>query len=74
MIKFRLKVLLAENDMTASELSDRIGVRASTLSAINRGTIKQIPLNVIEGICREFNCDVGDLMRYIPTEEEESPQ
>lgn len=70
MIKFRLKVLLAEHDMTASELSDRIGVRPSTLSAINRGTIKQIPLNVIESICKEFNCDVGDLMKYVPTEEE----
>lgn len=71
MIKFRLKVLLAENEMTQAELSEKIGVRPSTLSAMNKGTIKQVPLYVIDGICRELNCDVGELIKYIPTESEE---
>ena len=51
MIKFKLKVLLAENEMTAAELSEKIGVRQATLSAMNKGTIKQVPLHVIDGIC-----------------------
>lgn len=71
MIKFRLKVLLAENEMTQAELSEKVGVRPSTLSAMNKGTIKQVPLYVIDGICRELNCDVGELIKYIPTESEE---
>ena len=49
MIKFKLKVLLAENEMTAAELSEKIGVRQATLSAMNKGTIKQVPLHVIDG-------------------------
>lgn len=70
MIKFKLKVLLAEKEMTAAELSERIGVRPSTLSAMNKGTIKQIPLYVIDGICKELECEVGDLIKYIPDEAE----
>lgn len=69
MIKFKLKVLLAENEMTAAELSEKIGVRPSTLSAMNKGTLKQVPIYVIDGICKELNCEVGDLIKYIPSEE-----
>ena len=71
MIKFKLKVLLAENEMTAAELSEKIGVRQATLSAMNKGTIKQVPLHVIDGICSELNCEVGDLIKYVPTEKEQ---
>lgn len=69
MIKFKLRVLLAENEMTQAELAEKIDVRPSTLSAMNKGTIKQVPLKAIEGICKELHCEVGDLIKYIPDEE-----
>ncbi len=70
MIKFRLKVLLAMNDMTQTELSEKIGVRQPTISAICRGTIKEVPVGVLNKICAELKCQPGDVMEYIPDEEE----
>ena len=69
MIKFRLKVLLAMNDMTQTDLSEKIGVRQPTISAICRGTIKEVPVSVLNKICAELKCQPGDLMEYIPDEE-----
>lgn len=69
MIKFRLKVLLAMNDMNQKDLSEKIGVRQPTISAICRGTIKEVPVGVLNKICAELKCQPGDLMEYIPDEE-----
>ena len=69
MIKFRLKVLLAMNDMTQKELSEKTGIRQPTLSAICTGAIKELPVSVINKICAELKCQPGDIMQYIPDEE-----
>lgn len=69
MIKFRLKVLLAMNDMTQKELAEKTGIRQPTLSAICTGSIKEMPVNVINKICAELKCQPGDIMQYIPDEE-----
>lgn len=70
MIKFRLKVLLAMNDMNQKELSEKIDVRQPTISAICRGTIKEVPVGVLNKICAALKCQPGDVMEYIPDEEE----
>ena len=69
MIKFRLKVLLAMNDMTQKELAEKTGIRQPTLSAICTGSIKEVPVNVINKICAELKCQPGDIMQYISDEE-----
>ena len=70
MIKFRLKVLLAMNDMNQKELSEKIDVRQPTISAICRGTIKEVPVGVLNKICAALKCQPGNVMEYIPDEEE----
>jgi len=69
MIKFRLRILLAMNDMNQAQLAEATGIRPSTLSSMNKGTIKQMPLDVLDKICKELHCNVGDLMEYIEDEE-----
>ena len=68
MIKFRLKVLLAMNDMTQKELAEKTGIRPPTVSAICTGSIKHLPIDVLERICETLNCQPADLMEYIPNE------
>lgn len=67
-IKFKLKVLLAMNEMTQKELAETTGVRAPTISAICTNKIKQVPVDVIEKICRALNCQPGDIIEYIEDE------
>ncbi len=66
MIKSKLKVLLAEHEMTQQELADKIGTRQATISSICNNKIKQIPVDVVNNICNFFNCDISDVFKHIP--------
>ena len=65
MIKSKLNVMLAERDMTQKELAQRTSVRPPTISAIANNTIKEVPISVLDKMCRELNCNVGDLFEYV---------
>lgn len=65
-IKFHLKKILALNEMTQKELSNRTGIRPPTISAICNNTVKHIPVDVLEKICSALNCQPGDIVEYIP--------
>lgn len=71
MIKSRLKILLAEHEMTQSQLTEITGIRPGTVTNIVNNKIKQIPVEALEKICNLFNCDVGDVFRYVPDPPEE---
>lgn len=68
-LKFKLKVLLAMNDMTQKQLAEKTGIRPPTISAIATGTAKQLPVSVIERICHVLNCQPGDILEYLPDDE-----
>ena len=65
MIKFKVKVLLAMQDMTQKELAEKTGIRPPTISAICTGAIKHLPIEALEKICIALDCQPGDLMEYI---------
>lgn len=65
-LKFKLKVLLAERSMTQKKLAELTGIRPPTISAICNGTIKELPVGVLEKICCTLNCTVEDLVEYNP--------
>ena len=69
MIKFRLKVLLAMNDMNQKDLAEATGVRPSTISAMCTGAAKHVPVDVLDKICTVLKCQPGDLMEHIPDQE-----
>ena len=68
MIKFKLKVLLAMNDMNQKELAEKTGIRAPTISAICTNSIKEMPVGVLDKICTVLNCQPGELMEFLPNE------
>ena len=64
MIKFKLKVLLALNEMTQKELAEKTGIRPPTISAIATGSVKHLPVDVLDKICEVLNCQPSDFMEY----------
>lgn len=66
MLKYRLKVILADREITQKELAEITGIRPPTISAFATGKIKQIPVNVLNEICKTLNCQPGDLIEYMP--------
>ncbi|MBR1585695.1 MAG: helix-turn-helix transcriptional regulator [Clostridia bacterium] len=71
MIKFRLKVLLAMNDMNQKDLSEKTGIRPPTISAICTNTIKELPVGVLDKICTALNCQPGDFIQHIPDQKQD---
>lgn len=69
MIKFKVKVMLAMREMTQKELAEKTGIRPPTISAICTGAIKHLPVDVLDRICDVLDCQPGDIVEYIRTEE-----
>lgn len=72
MIKFKVKVLLAMREMTQKELAERTGIRPPTVSAICTGTVKHLPVDALDKICKVLDCQSGDLLEYVK-EAQETP-
>ena len=69
MIRFKVKVKLAEKEMTQKELAERTGIRPPTVSAICTGSVKHLPVEALNKICEVLECQPADLMEYITDEE-----
>ncbi len=59
-----LDVMLAKRKMTSLELAQRIGMTQANLSILKTGKAKAVRLATMEAICRELNCQPGDLFEY----------
>lgn len=70
MIKFKVKVMLALRGMTQKELAEKTGIRPPTISAICVGTVKHIPVDVLDKICTVLDCQPAELMEYVPDKTE----
>ncbi|MFE9393590.1 helix-turn-helix domain-containing protein [Streptomyces sp. NPDC006784] len=61
-VRIHLDRLLAERGMTLSELADRVGVTVVNLSVLKNDRAKAIRFSTLTAICRELNCQPGDLL------------
>ena len=65
MIRFKVKVRLAECNMTQKELAEKTGIRPPTVSAICVGTVKHLPIDALDKMCDVLECQPADLMEYV---------
>ncbi|KOX30347.1 Cro/Cl family transcriptional regulator [Streptomyces sp. NRRL F-4707] len=61
-VQVHLDRLLAERGMTLSELAARVGVTVVNLSILKNDRAKAIRFSTLTAICRELNCQPGDLL------------
>lgn len=71
MIKILLSVRLGGRRMTQSALAAAAHIRPATLSHMYNEFCDRIMLNHLNSLCRELNCDVGDILQYIPDDEDD---
>lgn len=69
MIVVNLDVMLAKRKMTVTELSDAVGITISNISILKNNKAKAIRLETLNAICRELDCQPGDIIEYIEDEE-----
>ena len=69
MIIVNLDVELAKKKMRSGELAERIGITPANLSVLNTGKAKAIRFTTLDAICKELDCQPGDILEYRPDEE-----
>ena len=63
-----LDVMLAKRKMSSLELAQRIGMTQANLSILKTGKAKAVRISTMEAICRELDCQPGDLFEFVPEE------
>ena len=69
MIIVNLDVELAKKKMRSGELAECIGITPANLSVLKTGKAKAIRFTTLDAICKELNCQPGDILEYRPDEE-----
>ena len=59
-----LDVMLAKRKMSSLELSQRVGITQANLSILKTGKAKAIRMSTLDAICRELQCQPGDLLEF----------
>lgn len=68
MIEIDLDVILAMRKMTSLELSEKIGITPANLSILRTGKAKAIRFSTLDAICKELDCQPGDIIKYTDKE------
>jgi putative transcriptional regulator len=56
--------MLAKRKMSVTELSERIGITMANISILKNGKGKAIRFSTLESICKELDCQPGDILEY----------
>jgi putative transcriptional regulator len=63
-IVVHLDRLLAERELTLTELSERVGLTLANLSILKNGKAKAIRFSTLAKLCEALDCQPGDLISY----------
>ncbi|WP_174299245.1 helix-turn-helix transcriptional regulator [Caulobacter sp. S45] len=65
-VRLHLDALLHRRRMSLAELSDRVGISPANLSLLKLGQARAIRFTTLAALCRELECQPGDLLTYGP--------
>ena len=71
-IQVNLDRLLQRRGMTLTALSERVGLTLANLSILKTNKARAIRFSTLEALCRELECQPGDLLVF--EEREREPQ
>jgi putative transcriptional regulator len=63
-VTVKLDDLLYAKRMTLTELAERVDITLANLSILKTGKAKAIRFSTLEAICRELECQPGDLLGF----------
>jgi putative transcriptional regulator len=73
-IQVTLDVMLARRKMSLTELSSRVGLSLTALSLFKTGKLKGVRFSSLNAICRELDCQPGDIFEYVPEQISETKE
>jgi putative transcriptional regulator len=68
-IRINLDVMLAKRKMSVTELAARVGLTLTGLSLFKTGKLKGVRFASLSSICRELDCQPGEILEYVPDQD-----
>lgn len=65
-----IDVMMAKRKISLGALAERVEITPANLSILKTGKAKAIRFSTLEAICRELDCQPGDILEWRPDEEE----
>ncbi len=62
--------MLARRKMSSGELAEKIGITQANLSILKTGKAKAVRFSTLAAICRELQCQPGDILEYHESEDD----
>ena len=59
-----LDVMMAKRKISLGDLAEKIDLTPANLSILKTGKAKAIRFSTLEAICRELDCQPGDIQEY----------
>ena len=56
--------MMAKRKISLGDLDEKIDLSPANLSILKTGKAKAIRFSTLEAICRELNCQPGDILEY----------
>ncbi len=69
-IRVNLDMMLVRRGMKLSELAEAIDITLPNLSILKTNKARAIRFSTLEAICRELDCQPGDLLEFVPDDDE----
>lgn len=60
-----LDVVMAQRKIKLFDLANRVGITNANLSILKNGKAKAIRFSTLESICKELNCQPGEILEYM---------
>lgn len=64
----RLDQMMSNRKIKLLELAEKIGITYANLSNLKNGKVTAIRFSTLENICKELNCQPGDILEYLDDE------
>ncbi|NQL61697.1 helix-turn-helix transcriptional regulator [Streptococcus suis] len=71
MIQINLDIIMAQKRISAGRLAELIELTPANLSILKNNKAKAIRFSTLNTLCRELGCQPGDILEYVPDEEDE---
>ncbi len=59
-----LDVMMAKRKISLNDLSDKVDITPANLSILKTGKAKAIRFSTLEALCKELNCQPGDILEF----------
>ena len=69
-IIINLDVVMARRKIGAGELAEKIGITPANLSILKNNKARAVRFSTLEALCKALDCQPGDLLEYVPEQEE----